>query len=236
MKNICKAGLLIFFSIHLLASCDQPTNGNEGGGVRTGRVTFFNESSYRVNVRRDVFDGPLVVELASGETSTVDVRISDNAFGTTFSIEYLYQVTDGFDADSGDIFAIGIDINVQINRLIEENRSITIQIPQPTNLEFRTAFIMILNTHNLPIELRYFGSILRQAGNGNIPIAPGRIGIYRLEQIPAGGERSFQGLNVVSSFDSTSVPEFTARNGIIYSFTFNGTSVTKTREQTIIFR
>ena len=189
MKNIFKTGLLILFST-LLASCNQPTSNqnNEEERLRTGRVTFFNESSYRVNVRRDAFDGPLVVELASGETRNVDVRVSDDhGFGTTFYIEYLFQVTDGFDADSGDIFASGIDLNVQINRVIEEGRSVTIQIPQPADLEFRTAFIKILNAHTLPVELRYVGMVLRQAGNGNFPIPPGRTGVFRLDGIPAGG-------------------------------------------------
>ena len=220
----------------MLASCDQPANENGNERLRMGRVIFFNESSYRVNVRRDTFSGPIVVELSSGEIRTVDVRISDHAFGTTFAIEYLFPVTDGFDVDSGEIFAVGIDMNVQINRVVEENMPITIQIPQPTALEFRTAFIRILNAHSLPVDFRYFGSIQMQAGTGNIPIAPGRTGVFKLDQIPAGERNTFQGFNVVSTFDSTPVPAFTAQNGVIYSFTFNGSMVIKTGEQTIIFR
>ncbi|MCL2190612.1 MAG: hypothetical protein FWB79_01320 [Treponema sp.] len=236
MKIISKTCLLVFSLAFLFASCNNGLGtDDERDGLVTGRVTFFNESSYRVNVRRDSFSGPIEVELSSGETRTVDVRVSDHALGTTFAIEYLFQVTDGFDADSGDIFASGTDLNVQINRIIEENRSITIQIPQPTNLEFRTAFVRILNAHNLPIELRYFGSILRQDGTGNIPVAPGRTGVYRLNEIPAGGERLFEGFRIVSTFATTLIPGFTAQNGVIYNFTYNGNSVTKTGEQTIIF-
>jgi len=243
MKTISKAGLPIFILTFLFASCDISNSNDDSERVRTGRVTFFNESSYRVNVRRDAFSGPIVVELGSGETRTVDVRISDgHGLGTTFSIEYFYLVTDGFDPDSGDIFASGHDFNVQINRVIEENRSITIQIPQPMALEFRTAFIRVLNTHNLPGTLFHFGQSIPQAGNGVLPIAPGRTGIYRLNDlamggIPTGGEFEFTGLSVNSGFGNiTPIPAFTARNGVIYSFTYSGGSVTRTGEQTIIFR
>jgi hypothetical protein len=119
--------------------------------------------------------------------------------------------------------------------VIEEKKSYTIQIPQPADLEFRTAFIKLLNAYNLPIELRYFGRILRQAGNNKIPIDPYKSGVYKLEGIPTEGEL-YQNYEVVSTFDHTTITDFTVMNGIIYSFTYNGTSVTKTGEQTIVFK
>jgi len=236
MKNIVKHLSFALFLIITFTFCENRlTNENEGERLRTGRVTFFNESSYRVNVRRDAFSGPIVAKIPPNQPPvTVYVRVSDHALGTTFSIEYLYQVT-GPDTDSGDIFASGIDINVQINRVVEESRSVTIQIPQPANLEFKTAFIKITNTHNLPAELRRFGTIFSQAGTGNIPIAPGRTGVFRLDQIPPGEGFLLHGFNIVSTFAVTPLPEFTAQNGFIYSFIFDGTSVRKTGERTIIF-
>ena len=234
MKNIFTACLPLFFLAFLLASCEQPTNTYEGESLRTGRVTFFNESSYRVNVRLGNFQGVTVIEnLPSGETRTVDIRVSDHALGTVFAVEYLWMISADFDPDSGEVFASGFDPSVQPSHVIEEGRPITIQIPQPANIEFRSSFITLFNTHHLPIDLRHFGSLLRQDGNGLFPIAPGRTGIYRLDPIPLGGERTFTGFNISGL---TPVPEFTALNGYIYAFNFNGNSVTLTEARPLIVR
>jgi len=227
--------LLLIFVLILVSCPFDEDNGNDVE-IKTARVTFFNESSYRVIVHRDAFSGPVLLELSAGQSRTIDVRISDNhGVGTVFSIEYIYRITDGFDTDSGDIFASGIDPNVQINRVIEENKSVTIQIPQPQNLEFRSAFIKILNSHNMPCEFRYLSEVFKQTGNGNIPIPPGKTGVYKFDNIPAAG-KLFQNYQVFSNFIPTTITDFTAMNGVIYNFTYNGSSVVKTGEQTIIFK
>ena len=242
-KPILKIIFSVVFLLCLVVSCenhadDNNKNPNENPEVlKTGKVTFFNESSYNIKIHRDSFSGTVLLELSAGASKKIDVRISDttHGFGSTFSIEYLYRINDVFDTDSGDIFASGLDFNVQINFVIEENKSYTKQIPQPTNLEFRSAFIKVLNAHNLPAEVRYFRRTLQQAGNGIYPIAPGKTGVYNLSNIPAEGEL-LQNYLVVSTFSEIPIPDFTAKNGFIYSFTYNGSSVTKTGEQTIIFR
>jgi len=245
-KFYCAIFLLIISLI--ITSCpsdDENSNNNnnennENNGnnvdVKTGKVTFFNESSYKVVVHQDAFSGPVLLELSAGQTKNVDVRTSDNyGVGSTFSIEYLYQITDAFDTESGEVIASGIDPNVQINFVVEENKSYTKQIPQPQNLEFRSAFIKILNSGNLQFELKYLGTVFKQTGNGNIPVAPGKTGVYKFEGIPTGG-KLFQDYTVASTFESTTIPDFTAENGNIYSFTYNGSSVTQTGTQTIIFK
>jgi hypothetical protein len=245
-KYFCTFLSFIFLTL-IFAACsgDQDNsnnngNHNNGDNVKTGKVTFFNESSYKIVIHQDAFSGPVLLELSAGESKKVDVRISDNfGVGSTFSIEYLYRINDGFDTESGDVIASGIDPNVQINFVIEENKSYTKQIPPPQNLEFRNAFIKILNVSSLQFELRYFGTVFKQTGNGNIPVAPGKTGIYKLPlgtegSIPADG-RLYRNYEAVSTFASTTIPDFTAKNGFIYSFTYNGSSVIKTGEQTIVF-
>jgi hypothetical protein len=119
--------------------------------------------------------------------------------------------------------------------VVEENKSYTKQIPQPKNLEFQQAFIKILNAGNLQYELRYLGTVFKQTGNGSVSVAPGKTGVYKLEGIPAAG-KLMQNYELVSTFAPTVIPDFTARKGFIYSFTYNGSSVEKTAEQTIVFR
>jgi len=234
-----KFGFTIFSFIIILffISCDDKSNSDENNAIeiKTGKVTFFNESSYHVIVHQGAFSGAVLVELNAGQYKTIDVRISDNhGVGTMFSIEYLYRITDGFDTESGDVIASGIDPNVQINMNIEENKTITIQIPQPQALEFRSAFIKILNSHNMPCEFRYMGNVFFQTGNGNIPIPPGKTGVYKLDGIPSEG-KLYQNYQLFSNFVSTTIPDFTAMNGFIYNFTYNASTVVQTGQQTIIF-
>ena len=243
IKNIVCKLFLFFWAALLFAACptDDGKNKNSGNNennivVKTGKVTFFNESSYKVVVHQDAFSGPVLLELSSGQTKTVDVRTSDNyGVGSTFSIEYLYPINDAFDSESGEVIASGIDPNVQINFVVKEKNPDTKQIPQPKNLEFRSAFIKILNTSNLQFELKYLGTVFKQTGNGNISVAPGKTGIYKLDDIPTGG-KLYQNYTVASTFENTTIPDFTAQNGTIYSFTYNGTSVTQTGTQTIVFK
>ena len=233
-KFFCETILYIACAAALVfVSCGE----EEPAAAKTGRVTFFNESSYRVLVHQESFSGVVLLELPAGQSKAVDVRVSDNyGIGSTFSIEYLYRINDAFDAESGEVIASGIDPNVQITRTIEEGKSYTIQIPQPANLEFRSAFIKILNSHNLPFELKYLGTVFKQTGNGNLTVAPGKTGVYKLDGISSGG-KLYQNYTVATTiYDSTTIPDFTAQNGYIYNFTYNGSSVVQTGSQGIVFK
>jgi hypothetical protein len=210
-------------------------SGNKDVEVKTGKATFFNESSYTVTVHLDAFSGPVLIEsLGAGQSKMVDVRISDNyGVGSTFCIEYSYRVVDGLDLASGEVWAKGIDPNVQINFVVEENKSYTKQIPQPTELEFPAAFIKILNTSGMQFELHKQGTAYKQAGNGNLPVPPGKTGVYEIPSTAAG--ITHNGYSVHTTFTPVNMPDFTAKNSYIYSFIYNGSSVTLGSEQKITF-
>jgi hypothetical protein len=224
-------------SVFLFVGCPSDSSGgNSDTEVQVGKVTFFNESSYSLIVHKDAFSGPVLLELNAGQTKQVEVRASDNyGVGSTFSVEYLYRINDGFDADSGEVLASGIDPNVQINFVVEANKSYTKQIPQPSGLEFKSAFIKILNASNMQFELAYMGTSFKQTGNGNLSVATGKTGVYKLEGIPAEG-KLYHDYRVVSTFQNTTIPDFTVQNGYIYSFSYDGSAVTKTGDQSITFK
>jgi hypothetical protein len=128
-----------------------------------------------------------------------------------------------------------IDPNEQIKHVIEANKApLTIQIPQPGKLEPRSAFLEILNLYTIPFELRYLSNAFQQEGNGKFHVAFGEMGIYKLNDIPAEG-KLFQGHQVVATFESTPIPDFTAKNGMIYSFDYDGTSVKPNEKRTRTF-
>jgi len=235
-----------------VACTDNTTDGNNSNNgnnlvIKTGKVTFFNESSYKVVIHQDAFSGPVLLELAAGGSQKVDVRTSDNyGIGSTFSIEYLLriQLVDSTGGEIREASISALDPNVQINCVIEENKSYTIQIPQPQpqNLEARSAFICITNKYNLPFELKYLGTVFKQTDNGNISVPAYKTGIYKLPLgtegiIPSNG-RLYKNYQVVSTFSSVEVPEFTAQNGNKYNFEYDGTTVRKSDkfEDTLIYR
>ncbi|MDR3138495.1 MAG: hypothetical protein LBT95_02355 [Treponema sp.] len=241
MKKSCLFGPPLAMMALVLMACPAGSSGNgpdsddNGIEIKTGKVIFFNESSYTVTVLLGAFSGPVLIEsLGTGQSKKVDVRISDNyGVGSTFCIEYAYKVVDGTDLASGEVWAKGIDPNIQINFVVEENKSYTKQIPQPAELEFPKAFVKILNASSMQFELRKHGTAYKQTGNGNLPVPPGKTGVY---EIPSAAEGVSHGdYSVYTTFNAVSVPEFTAKNSYVYSFSYNGTSVVKTGEQKIVF-
>jgi hypothetical protein len=203
--------------------------------VKTGAITFLNESSYSVTIHQGVFTGPVLFSLSAGQSKKADVRISDNyGIGSTFCIEYAYKVIDGTDLASGEVWANGIDPNVQINLVVEADKSYSIQIPQPAALNFPMAFIKIVNASNTHFELAYFGTSFKQTGNGVLPVPSGQTGVYQIESSADGKE--ITGYKVISVFTPCSVPDFTAKDSYIYNFIFDGASVTAHGQpQKIIF-
>jgi len=241
--------LILLLFLCFLVSCKNDNSEQENKikdeKIQTVKVTFINESIYNLIVHRDSFYGPIIAEVNTTDRKSIAfVRPSDNnGNGTVFAIEYIWiiQIPDSLNNEKREVSVSGIDPNIQINKVIEANKPCTIQIPNPQNLDIKTAFISIINTHNLPIEFCYIQRRIEQADNNNIPIAPNRQGLYRLNSIPDEGEKC-QYYNIVSTFDSTFFSDFISQNGVyitktayIYEFTFNGTSIKKNEEQRIIF-
>jgi len=194
-------------------------------------VTFFNNSSYYINIHSSYFSGPILIEkLASGMSYFTTLNPSSNyGVGSVFSIEYLYLVANYSECSCGDVWTSGIDPNVQISRNIEAGESYVIQIPQPKNLELREFFFKILNASDKPFELNHLGTFYKQAGNGEFPVPSGKVGVYKMD------ENEIKGYTITQVFVPYPFPEFTAMPGYIYNFEFDGKEVKTKGEQNIIF-
>jgi len=211
----------------LLVSCGK--HGDLYSDSNLGTVTFFNESSYSVSVYQTSFSGPVLIDkLATGNTYSATVSPSDNyGVGSVFSIRYWYLV-------EHDVWTGGIDPDAQITQNIEAGKSYVIQIPQPSKLELTEAFFKILNTSGMPIEFNRLGVHYRQAGNGELSVPSGQSGIYKINSSELGVEiKDHTIFQVIDQYYN--VPEFTAKNGYIYNFEFNGSSVIPKGEQKINF-
>jgi len=233
----------IFLYLCISISCEN-NNTEQDEDIKTVKVTFLNESSYYAKVHRDSFYGPIIAEVNTiNRESVAFLRPSENdGVGTVFSIEFIiFPVNDDIKNEKNEIFVSCYDLNVQIEKIIKLDEPCVIQIPQPVDLVCKSAFIKIINTHNLPIELRYVGRFIEQADKKTITIAPYKQGIYKFDGIPDEGENC-QYYNIACAFDSVYFSDFESQNGInitknanIYHYTFNGTSIVKTGEQKIVF-
>jgi len=212
----------------LFLSCGKHSFDN----LFSSSVTFFNNSSYSVSIHAESFSGPVLIDkLASGRSFSTTLNPSNNyGVGSVFSIEYWYLVASDAEFACGDVWTGGIDPNMQISHNIEAGNEYTIQIPQPKELELKEFFLKILNASNKPFELNHLGTHFKQAGNGELPVPSKKVGFYKMN-----GEIEIKGYTITQVYEQYPFPEFTAKNGYIYAFEFNGNSVEKTGEQKIIF-
>jgi len=238
--------LIMLLCLSFLISCENNGNDNneQTDEAQTEIVTFFNTSTYKVIVRRDSFYGPLIGEVNTTNRETkVPIRVNEDNAITVFYIEYIiYPINDDFNNEYSEVYAICYDPDVIIPVSIKAGQPITIQIPQPksSNLVFKSAFIRIINTHNLSVRLRFAGSNINQANN-NLLIAPNQQGLYKLDNTPDTGELC-QNYNITTTFDSFNFSDFISSNGqyiaknrYIYYFTFDGNTITKTDERLLVF-
>ncbi|MBR5866694.1 MAG: hypothetical protein IKZ04_02175 [Spirochaetaceae bacterium] len=233
---------LFVFTLFLLFSCSNDSSfsnssNDEVGGNETGRygtIVFFNESSYSVNIHKDAFSGPVIAELSSGQSKSIKVNASENyGIGSTFSIGFKTRVIDEIGLSCGEVYAYGIDPNMQLNLNVEEGKKYTLQIPQPSNLVYETAFLKIINASSMPFELTKSSVSFKQAGNGVLSVPSGEIGVYEIPSSTVG--IAFENYKLKSVFESYDVPSFFAQHSKIYNFTFDGTSVSKTGEESIVY-
>jgi len=238
MKKAMSLFLLFIFSLY---SCDNNIVNNQENEYQTVTVTFFNTSSYNVIVRRDSFYGPIITEVDNiSREKRIPVRVVENNV-TVFSFEYIITpVNDDFQNETGNINVSCYDPDIQFPVELKPNNPITIQIPQPANLVCKSAFVKIINTHNLSVRLRYSTNSINQANN-SLLIEPNKQGLYRFNNIPDIGEHC-QYYNISTTFDAVYFSDFIAQNGeyitknaYIYYFTYNGTSIVKADERILIF-
>lgn len=223
----------------LLLGCDETSPNSESfdfgeaAANQYGTVLFFNESSCAISIHANAFSGPVVAELESGESKSVSVRASNNyGIGSVFAIGFRTKVIDDFNLACGEIYAYGIDPNMQFSLNVEAGKEYTLQIPQPSELVYETAFIQIHNMSSNSFELTKNSMSYKQAGNSALPVGVGEIGVY---EIPASAKGiAFEDFKLKSVFKDYDIPSFEAVYSHVYSFSFDGSSVAKTGERNLV--
>jgi len=201
-------------------------------------VTFFNESSYDVSVHLSAFSGPVLIEkLTIGDYFSTMLSPSNNyGNGSVFSIVYWVLVANGTELACNDVWTSGIDPNMQIIQNLVGGESYVIQIPKPKNLELNGSFIKILNSSNQPFEFNYLAMTKRQADNIEIAVPSGKVGVYKVnDNYYSNKPTEIIGHTIKVVFETYPFPDLIAQNGYVYSYEFDGKTVTKKGEQKLTF-
>jgi hypothetical protein len=222
--------LALFFAVQFL-SCGKHDGLDENPDLV--RVTFYNESSYSVTIYQDHFDGYILAEkLASGMSHTAKLSPSNNyGIGSTFSIEYWFMVANKTEISGGeDIWASsGAEIDNQIpGNNLEAGKSYTITIPQPANWRTSESFIRIVNKSENSIEFNHLGTFYRLDGSLENAVLRGKVGVYKVRKVDQSENYvEISGRTITQVSKSYPLPDFTAVDGHLYTFEFDGKEVKK---------
>jgi hypothetical protein len=230
-----KVILLIPLLILIFAACPAPDKTDEKPNtVKPARVTFFNASSYRVDIYKNLnpehFDPTtLVCTLNSGETKRVEQYPSyDQLIGDAFYPRYKVLLADF--AQPGVTKNIYIDAQRVLSNMtfvIESDKSYTKTVPQPGSgeLNFIHGYIRVQNLGNTQIQIIRGSTILSKLDNGAVHLNTGDIGYFEIEFTPFDTTITMNQLKAFSNHD-VQFPSFSMERGKRYEFTVQGETVT----------
>lgn len=230
-----------------LFACNNK-NGDGGiGDKNTVQVNFFNESSFKVDIYRNINPSRLdastrpIATISPSSTVKVKLPPSENQMiGDVFYIRYYVQLADSF--------ASGIDraLYVQAERdisniafVLKEGKTYTKTIAQPerNQLRFINGYIKVQNTGSKSFQVANGDVFLKKIGTAEPNLASGKFGFYELaipsidESINIASLKFF----VTADGNTCNVPSFLLERGKVYEFQFNGSQITGPSVQDIAF-
>jgi hypothetical protein len=239
---------LCFMTIFLF-SCSTPdndennNNNNNNNNNPPATVNFFNESSYKVdiykNLNPDYYDPTtLVCTVDPGSIQKTTLYAStDQKIGDTFYPRYKVLLADSLKTGTSDIFVDAQRNLSNVSFVVESGKTYTKTIPQPVTgeLKFVNGYITIQNLSVTQVQILRADEVLYKLDNQGVFLNSGQMGYY---EIYLSLFTDTLNINQLKAFSSSYVnfPDFVMERGKLYSFTYNGTSVTKTGEQTIVFK
>lgn len=233
-------GLLFF----LLISC-QFEKKNKPDNSNSVAISFFNESSYKVELYKNVNPAPNdtatepIAVLESNETKTVTMQPSaDTSFGDTFYIRY-YAMLKGSEFAEKPVYIPAQRRLHNISFVVRNNETKNIPQPKSGELIFLRGYVKVLNKGSQPISVLRNSSFLQNLGkkNGNAPLLPGETGFYCIDfsdftkLFSSGNEKFKEDISDLvftnaETIEQAAAPQFTLEEGMLYSFDWNGTDKT----------
>ena len=224
-----------------LYSCvmDVPQQGDKNGtSVKTkaATVSFFNETSYQVELYKNVnpplldTDTQPLLTLPSGKTGSVELPPSaEQAIGDTFYIRYAAMLDNGETNGGRPVYARAKRDISNLTFVIKSGESYSKKIQQPPReqLVFPYAYLKFYNAGTADIQLIYGTSILKNLGAGTVNIKSSTVGVYALELPDVQEALTVSNMKVyITALDKyVPVAAFTVKSGNCYTFTYSGVAV-----------
>ncbi len=232
-----KASVFFFvmaFSFVLLSCSTGDSGENNANNNPTATVNLFNESSFRVDVYKnlnpDYFDPTtLAATVNPGETKKVSLYAStDQVIGDTFYPRYKVLLADSFETGTSNIYVDAQRNLSNISLVVESGKTYTRTIPQPStgDLKFINGYVKIQNTGSTQIQIHRADTVLYKLDNNGAYLTTGQnTGYY---EITISAFDNTLNMNQLKAYSSSFVvfPAFEMERGKLYSFTVNNATVT----------
>lgn len=237
--------LLFFF---LLFSCNQNQELEDvQKDERTVKVNFFNASSFKVDIYRNINPSSLdtsthpIATIAPGGLFKVKLPPSENQLiGDVFYIRYYVQLADSFSSGTGVPLYVQAERDISnIAFVLKDGMNYTKKIVQPEKkqLRFVNGYIKVQNTGDKSFQVMQGSAYLKKLGASEPNLSTGSFGFYELAIPFLSDDVNMNNLKfyVTASGSTVTVPPFLLQRGKIYSFQFNGSDITGPSVQKIIF-
>ncbi len=231
--------------VFLFAGCPQSNSGKtsntgnyNGEDKNTVTVNFFNESSFKVDIYRNVNPSSLdtsakpLVTVNAGSTEKVKLPPSaDQTIGDVFYLRYNVQLADTFTSGTGTPLYVQAKQDISnIAFVLKKDETYTKTIKQPASgqLKFIHCYIKVQNTGSKSFQVLQGSTYLKKLGTEELNLASGQFGFYELNISDIEAAETMQALKffVTDSASTITVAPFLLERGKVYSFQCNGTSVT----------
>ena len=213
----------------------------------TVTVNFFNESSFKVDIYRNVNPSSMdtsthpIATVSPSATVKVKLPPSENQLiGDVFYIHYYVQLADSFSSGTGDAIYVQAERDISnIAFVLKDGMNYTKKIVQPekNQLRFINGYIKVQNTGDRSLQVMQGSAYLKKLGTKEPNLSSGSFGFYELAIPFLSDDVNMNNLKfyVTASGSTVTVPPFLLQRGKIYSFKFNGTDITGPSVQNIMF-
>jgi len=234
IKIIIRCVVLILLSA-VTISCDSDNSNNGGNISTTAKVTFFNDSSYDVDVfynfNPQFFDPTTYLGTVDTSSRKLEVQVpasSDTLLGDTFYLRYKILLANSLETGTTDLYIHAERTMSNISFVLESGGSYTkiIENPPVNELRFVNGIIKVQNLTNSQLWVENQGTILPQKGRETAWLTLGQMGFYELS-LPFLAETWT--MNSIHARDSqvnrTPFPSFELERGKLYSFEISNTGI-----------
>jgi hypothetical protein len=225
--------IIIFLPFAFISCPEEEGKDKDKSKVKPATVNFYNESSYRVDVYKNLnpehFDpSTLVCTINPATLKKVKQYPSyDQLIGDAFFPRYKILLENRLNTGTTDIYVDAQRVLTNLSFVIESGKTYTKTIPQPGNgeLSFFHAYLKIQNNGSTQIQIIRGSNILSKLDNGSVWLNPGATGYYEIEF--SYFDSSSINITQLKAFTTSDVlfPSFSVERGKKYSFTVQGSTI-----------